>query len=361
MAEKWKCRRKVPVFGIWTPADALQHKPGRKQAIMAQGFSISPGAAPTARRRYGFYAGAALLGILLWWMSTYRMSSMPFWAPWDFSPLWFVAAILSIYWYAEGLTRMPSAERPALWRTIFYYAGILLIWLVLQTRFEYMAQHMFFLNRAQHVVMHHLGPFLIALAWPGKTLMEGMPEPVRKLTHWRPLRIVMAIVQQPFLAAVLFVGLIALWLTPSIHFRAMIDPGLYTVMNWSMVVDGLFFWCLVLDPRPAPPAYASFAIRAALTMLVMFPQIVMGALITFAEHDIYTFYDWCGRLYPSVSAVDDQQYGGLIVWIPSAMMSVVALILVINFLGQVEEKRWEEGDTENATGPIIASAPWTGR
>jgi hypothetical protein len=43
------------------------------------------------------------------------------------------------------------------------------------------------------------------------------------------------------------------------------------------------------------------------------------------------------------------------------MMSVVALIIVINFLRQAEEKQWSEKDTENATGPIIASAPWTGR
>jgi putative membrane protein len=328
---------------------------------MAQSFSISTETAQGVRRSNGFYAAMAVLGIFLWWMSTYRMSEMPFWAPWDFSPLWFIAMVLAVYWYGCGLAHTPLAERPALWRTVFYYAGIALIWIVLQTRFEYMAQHMFFLNRAQHVVMHHLGPFLIALAWPGRTLMEGMPEPARKLTRWRPLRAVVAVVQQPFLAAVLFFGLIALWLTPSIHFRAMIDPPLYAVMNWSMVVDGLFFWCLVLDPRPAPPAYTSFAIRATLTMLVMFPQILMGALITFAQHDIYTFYDWCGRLYPSVSALDDQQYGGLIVWIPSAMMSVIALIIVINFLRQAEERQWSEEDTENATGLVISSAPWTGR
>ncbi|MGN6765857.1 MAG: cytochrome c oxidase assembly protein [Rhizobiaceae bacterium] len=328
---------------------------------MAQGFSIPTEMTQTARRGHGFYVSMAVLGTFLWWMSTYRMSEMPFWAPWDFSPLWFIAMALAVYWYARGLACTPSAERPALWRTSFYYAGVVLIWIVLQTRFEYMAQHMFFLNRAQHVVMHHIGPFLIALAWPGEALTAGMPDSVKRLMCWRPLKAVVAIVQQPFLAAVLFFGLIALWLTPSIHFRAMIDPELYTVMNWSMVVDGLFFWCLVLDPRPAPPAYTSFATRAALTMLVMFPQILIGALIAFAQRDIYTFYDWCGRLYPSVSAIDDQQYGGMIVWIPSAMMSVVALIVVINFLRQAEEKQWSEEDTENATGPIIASAPWTGR
>ena len=44
------------------------------------------------------------------------------------------------------------------------------------------------LNRAQHVVMHHLGPFLIALAWPGETLMRGMPGPARAFIRSRPAR-----------------------------------------------------------------------------------------------------------------------------------------------------------------------------
>jgi putative membrane protein len=328
---------------------------------MAQSSSISIDRAPAARRENAFYAGVAVFGVFLWWMSTYRMSAMPFWAPWDFSPLWYVAAVLSVHWYARGLRRTEPAERPAPWRIVFYYTGIAAIWIVLQTHYEYMAQHMFFLNRAQHVVMHHIGPFLIALAWPGETLGAGMPEWARQLCRSRPVQALIAIVQQPFLAAVLFVGLIMLWLTPSIHFRAMIDPALYAVMNWSMVVDGILFWVLVLDPRPAPPARTSFAIRATLTMIVMFPQILMGSLIALAEHDIYTFYDWCGRLYPSIGAIDDQQYGGLIVWIPSAMMSVIALILVINFLRQAEEREWKEEDEENATGLVISSAQWTGR
>jgi len=34
---------------------------------------------------------------------------------------------------------------------------------------------MFFLNRIQHVAMHHLGPFLVALGAAGGTIKRGMP------------------------------------------------------------------------------------------------------------------------------------------------------------------------------------------
>ena len=138
----------------------------------------------------------------------------------------------------------------------------------------------------------------------------------------------------------------------------MIDPRLYKVMNWSMVGDGLLFWSLVLDPRSRPPARLSFGLRAALAVAVMFPQIALGALISFADRDIYPYYAFCGRLFPSVSAVTDQMIGGIVIWIPSAMMSVLALVLVLNFMRLREEGR--PSTTEEAAMGDLARR-WTGR
>jgi len=304
------------------------------------------------------YALIFALGALLWWGSNYRPSLMPVWTPWEFSWLWFLATALALWWYARGVYRTPKEERPAVWRMLFYVTGVLSIYAVLQTHFEYLAEHMFFLNRVQHVVMHHFGPFMVAAAWPGPSFYRGMPHALQRVVDAPVLARVMRVIQQPVLAAILFVGLVALWLVPSIHFIAMIDPNLYAVMNWSMVVDGVLFWMLVLDPRPKPPAWISFGARAAIAVLVILPQILVGALITFASSDLYGFYDWCGRIYPSIGALDDQQYGGMIVWVPPAMMSVFALILVLNALRLNEEKQevsYEDDASETS------AAGWTGR
>ena len=310
---------------------------------------------------YGIYGGILGVGCLFWWLSEFHVSSLPFVGPWDFSWLWYLAATLAVFWYLRGLFRMQRSERPSAWRSTAYFSGLGLIYFVLQTHFDYLAQHMFFLNRVQHIVMHHLGPFLIALSWPGAALAAGVPERVLRASGRPGLRRVLRVLQQPFLAAALFVGLIVLWLLPSVHFRAMIDPRLYAVMNWSMVLDGVLFWCLVLDPRPSPPAMCSFPARIVTVVLIMFPQIATGALIAFAGHDIYSFYAWCGRIYPSIGAMDDQQYGGLIIWIPAAMMSVVALLVVINALRLAEERG--EGETAHEDvegGLVVSSRAWTG-
>ena len=305
------------------------------------------------------YAVIAGTGALFWWWSINDPATLPVWAPWDFAPLQFLAFWLSAWWYARGVMKTPAAERPAIWRTACFAVGWLVTYVVLMTRYEYMAEHMFFLNRIQHVVMHHFGPLLIVLGWPGGSILRGMPGPLARLLQSRWVVTPVHWIQQPALAAFLFVGLILLWLIPSIHFVAMIDPQLYAVMNWSMVVDGVLFWSLILDPRPSPPARATFLVRCALCIGIMFPQILMGAFITFSTHDLYAFYHWCGRLYPTIDAVEDQMIGGLVIWIPGAMMSVAALLLALNFMRQNEER--EERLNPKPRRIQFDASLWTGR
>ncbi|HEY3919576.1 MAG TPA: cytochrome c oxidase assembly protein, partial [Stellaceae bacterium] len=269
--------------------------------------------------------------------------------------------VLALGWFCRGYLLSPPEIRPPVWRVAAFLAGIAVIYGVLQTHFDYLAQHMFFLNRAQHVVMHHLGPFLIALGWVGGTIKRGMPGWARRMIEHRSLAVALRFLQRPLIAAVLFEGLFAFWLIPPIQFHAMLDPRLYALMNWSMVLDGVLFWCLVLDPREAPPARIGFGLRAALAFFVMFPQIVIGAIITFSARDLYPFYDLCGRLYPTISALADQRIGGILCWIPPAMMSVVALLLVLNALRRAEEiAAAADTDPEAAAMAALASR-WTGR
>jgi putative membrane protein len=283
---------------------------------MQQSWVIRPACtAPLIGRVVGLGQGDLLAGALLimissslWWLSTAHASAMPFWAPWDFSWIDFMSSWLVIWWFIRGLARTATARRPSSVRWIGFFAGMLAIYSVLQTHFEYAAQHAFVLNRIQHVVMHHLGPLLIALSWPGATIARGMPRGFRALLRHHLILRAVNFVQQPMLAALLFVGVIFLWLIPIVHFRAMLDARLFAIMNWSMVVDGILFWCLILDPRPSPPARASFAFRAAAAIGVMFPQILGGALIAFNQprtlfqlRSMWSPVSWNGRLRGSDS------------------------------------------------------------
>ena len=65
-----------------------------------------------------------------------------------------------------------------------------------------------------------------------------------------------------------------------------------------------------------------------------------------------------GILLPAVGAARDQMFGGMIIWIPGAMMSVAALLLVLNFLRQVEAQSPKEKDHVLVHG--VDPRSWTG-
>lgn len=254
--------------------------------------------------------------------------------PYEFSAAVLACCLLAAGGYVLGLIKLHArGHHVALWRTLTFLLGIALIYAVLQTHFDYWAQHMFFIHRGQHLILHHLAPFLIVLAAPTHVLGAAVPERLRPgflvpLAHVAPVRYGWRFIQHPVISGTLFAGLVVLWLVSSVHFYAMLNVPLYDAMNWSMAIDGLLFWALVLDPRsPRTTPALGYGPRIAVLAAVMLPQIAVGAYIALCRVDLYPVYAVCGRLWP-LSPVTDQILGGLITWIPAAMMSVAGILVV---------------------------------
>jgi len=272
--------------------------------------------------------------------------------PYEFSPTVALVCAVSLGVYVTGLFRVRCPT--SLFRAAAFLIGLALIYASLQTRFDYWSQHLFFVHRIQHLVLHHLGPFLIALAAPGSVLYAGLPARVR--THVvdpiagnRLARGGYAAVQQPVVAAILFVGLIYLWLYPPVHFYSMLNVPLYNAMNWTMALDGLLFWKLMLDRRPPKPGRTlRYGVRIGMLVAVIFPQIAIGAYIALVHHDLYPVYAVCGRLWP-ISPMTDQTLGGLITWIPPAMMSVLGVLVVLTF--------WQKAENPSGRPAEVVSNP----
>lgn len=254
--------------------------------------------------------------------------------PWEFSPTVIVVIAATAAAYLRGAQRRAGG----FWRQLSFWTGLALIYVALQTQVDYYAEREFFVHRLQHLVLHHLGPFLVMLASPGPVIRAGLPFAwrirLRKgVMRHTAVRVAFDVLLNPWVAAFMFVGVIYLWLWPPLHFIAMLDWRLYRIMNWSVTLDGLLFWWLVLERRPKPPARLAPGVRVAVSLIVALPQIVIGAYITFTRRDLYPIYDLCGRAFPAISALRSQQIGGLVLWIPSAMMSVLgALVALRNWI-----------------------------
>lgn len=223
------------------------------------------------------------------------------------------------------------------WRVSLFWLGLTLAYAVMHTRIDYFAQFMFFIHRFQHLVLHHLAAILLAAANPWKALAVGYPEGTSKKilaqvlgSHW--VQMPYRVLQFPPLAGLIFVGLIFFWLTPDIHFKAMLSQPLYLVMNWSMFLDGILFWWLILDPRsPVKAGTLGFGKRVLLIWFVTVPQLGLGAYIVTGPTDLYDIYDLCGRAWP-ISPHSDQVLGGALTWIPPGMMGAVIMVVLLRRL-----------------------------
>lgn len=258
--------------------------------------------------------------------------------PWQFSP----TVVLTVAGVAVMYLRGARREPPGGARAVSFWLGLLLMYGALQTHVDYYAEREFFVHRLQHLALHHLAPFLLALAWPMPQLRAGCPGFVRTLLHRagarRFVRVPLRVFTHPVVSGVVFVGLIWLWLIPGVHFYAMLDVHLYRLMNWSMAVDGIVFWCLVLDPRPSPPARLTPGARVLVQAAVIPPQVASGAILTFVSTNLYPLYDLCGRAFAGLSAHDDQTIGALVLWIPSTMMSLIGVLIAMYWWFRFTEK-----------------------
>ena len=86
--------------------------------------------------------------------------------PWEFSWLFLATFVLAcvLYWRGSRRLQVPLSRRLAFW------IGMAIIYLSLHTYLDYYAEHEFFMHRLQQLLLHHLAPLLIVIAYPASAL-----------------------------------------------------------------------------------------------------------------------------------------------------------------------------------------------
>jgi len=249
--------------------------------------------------------------------------------PWEFSWLFLATFLLAcvLYWRGSRRLRVGFARRLAFW------VGMAIIYLSLHTYLDYYAEHEFFMHRLQQLLLHHLAPLLIVIAYPAGALRAGLPlawrvRLLRPLQRSWPWRAVMGVLMNPTVVTVLFVVFVLIWLIPDLQTLAMLDWRVYRFMNWTMLLSGFAYWSLVLDHRPHPPGRMVAGMRVLSPAITMTPQILAGAIITFSRTDLYPIFEICGRAF-TFNVLTGQMVGGLITWVPSALIESVGGLIAL--------------------------------
>ena len=268
--------------------------------------------------------------------------------PWEFSPTLIVCFLLSAFLFVRGCRN----KRINASRQLLFWSGWLLLYLSMHTHGDYYAERVFFIHRAQHLMLHHLAPLLIMLSYPGQVMRAGMTRSMRLgLQRFNQTAFGQAVIYwltHKLFIPFLFVFLVIVWLFPTIQFYSMLNVNIYRFMNWSVVVSGLLYWNLILDRRPYHPpqlsaktslgrwwqkrtlsgggAVMSPLERVMSPVLTMAPQIVAGAIIAFSSTDLYPLFEICGRALP-ITAAQDQGWGGLIMWVPAGAVETFGILV----------------------------------
>lgn len=260
--------------------------------------------------------------------------------PWEPSPPLVLLFLAGIALYVRGTLR----QRVSIGRQLSFWFGTTVLYLSLHTRLDYYAEHEFFIHRIQHLILHHFAPLILMAGFPGPVMWKGLPLPwrmrLRALARRPGMRALSAIALNPGVVTFVFVLSVLIWLVPSIQFVSMLDWRLYHFMNWSVTITGLVYWWMLLDHRPAPPARMKAGMRVLSPVITMSPQILAGAYITFSQHDLYPVFDLCGRAFGGITQSMDQSIGGLVMWVPAALLEAVGgLIALRNWMQLSERKR----------------------
>jgi len=249
--------------------------------------------------------------------------------PWEFSWIFLVTFLGTCVLYWRGCRKLPVTTG----RRLAFWSGMAIVYLTLQTYFDFYAEHEFFMHRIQQLLLHHLAPLVIMASYPGSVLRAGMPlrwrirylQPALRMWPWRLVR---AVLLNPAVATILFVFFVLIWLIPSMQTMAMLDWRVYRFMNWSMIVSGFIYWWQVLDHRPRPPGRMIPGLRVLSPGFTMAPQILAGAIITFSKTDLYPIFEICGRAF-EFSVFTGQLIGGIIIWVPAATIETIGGLLAM--------------------------------
>lgn len=122
------------------------------------------------------------------------------------------------------------------------------------------------------------------------------------------------------LALLLHVVTLWFWHAPMPYEAALASDTVYWVMELTLLGSAVWFWQVVLR---APPS-SGWSFAALLGAMVQMG--LLGALITFAPRALYTPHFLTTEPF-GLTALEDQQLAGLIMWVPAALPYLLAALL----------------------------------
>lgn len=156
---------------------------------------------------------------------------------------------------------------------------------------------------------------------------------------------------RPFTAWWIHAAALWAWHAPVLFEATLQSDLIHSFQHVSFLASALLFWWAVLRRKHAHMGYGAACIYVFTTAV---HSSVLGALLTFSPVVWYPTYGGTTSAW-GLTPLEDQQLGGLIMWVPAGVVFVVAS-LALAWAWMRESERITEGRASVHT----TSAAWKG-
>lgn len=253
---------------------------------------------------------------------------------WNLAPWLLVLLAWSAIGYALGVRRLwrqaGSGRGIGAWETWAFASGWLSLVIALVSPLDPLGGRLFSAHMVQHELLMVVAAPLLVLGRPLAAWTWAMSPAQRRvvgrLFQARGWSSLWTTLTDPLVAWALHALALWAWHIPGAFDAALENEALHILQHASFLGTALFFWWAVLghDPRGRyGPGHS-----AAYLFTTMMHTGALGALLSLSPTAWYAPYiPQTGAL--GFDPVDDQQLGGLVMWVPAGLAYVVAALWVL--------------------------------
>ena len=240
---------------------------------------------------------------------------------WSFEPGIVIPLAVTMFLFARGAHSASRAQR------VFFWSGMLTLALALISPLHPLGEALFSAHMAQHEILMLVAAPLLVLARPLAPLLHGMPfEWRRRIGRWskaRPVRGFWRGITYPFVAWWIHAAALWCWHIPFLFQATLRSEPIHAAQHLSFFGSALLFWWSLLYAR-GRQAYGSAVIYIFTTGV---HTSILGALLTLTSRVWYPSYGNSASAW-GLTALEDQQLGGLIMWVPAGLVYIGAALIL---------------------------------
>jgi putative membrane protein len=265
---------------------------------------------------------------------------------WTWNPLVLLPLGLSATLYAIGTARLwrhaGVGRGVRRWQALSFAGGWLFLFGALVAPLHWLGERLFAAHMVEHELLMTVAAPLIAVARPGGAMLWGLPAGWRAAMggamQGRAFTAVWRWLTRSAVATVIHGTALWAWHIPALYNAALGNDIAHWLQHVCFLASALLFWWALLRGEERERGYGGAVFYLFLTAA---HSSFLGVLITLARREIYPLQSGAASAW-SLSALQDQQLAGLIMWVLAGMVYVVMALVLAGI--------WIAGASSRGTG-----------